>query len=167
MTCFRPRILIEMPAARLERHGLMQQLLLELAPPPPPTLDNFSPGKNGAALRALREALEEMGFQLDGQEFIALNGGPNFKFNESISFVVNCETQQEVDEYWNKLTDGGQEIACGWLKDRYGLAWQIVPTFVWEAMKRGDAAKTNRMMSAVMQMKKLDVAELQRAYEGK
>jgi len=106
-------------------------------------------------------------FTLRGEEFIALNGGPNFKFNESISFVVNCETQQEVDELWDKLTDGGQEIACGWLKDRYGLAWQVVPTFVWEAMKRGDAAKTNRMMIAVMQMKKLDVAELQRAYEGK
>ena len=106
-------------------------------------------------------------FELESQEFIALNGGPNFKFNESISFVVNCETQQEVDELWDKLTDGGQEIVCGWLKDRYGLAWQIVPTFVWEAMKRGDATKTNRMMAAVMTMKKLDVAELQRAYEGK
>ena len=106
-------------------------------------------------------------FTLRGEEFIALNGGPNFKFNESISFVVNCETQQEVDELWDKLTDGGQEIVCGWLKDRYGLAWQIVPTFVWEAMKRGDATKTNRMMAAVMTMKKLDVAELQRAYEGK
>jgi predicted 3-demethylubiquinone-9 3-methyltransferase (glyoxalase superfamily) len=105
-------------------------------------------------------------FTLRGEEFIALNGTP-FTFNEGVSFVVNCETQQEVDDYWNKLTDGGQEIACGWLKDRFGLAWQIVPRFVWEAFQRGDAAKTNRMMSAVLQMKKLDLAELQRAYEGK
>ena len=106
-------------------------------------------------------------FTLRGEEFVALNGGPQFQFNESVSFVVNCETQQEVDEYWDKLTEGGQEIACGWLKDRYGLAWQIVPAFVWQALGSGDGAKINRMMTALMTMKKLDLAELQRAFDGK
>ena len=79
---------------------------------------------------------------------------------------MNCETQKEIDEYWEKLSAGGQPNVCGWLKDRYGVSWQIVPTFVWQAMKRGDAAKTNGMMAAVMQMTKLDIAALQKAYEG-
>jgi len=109
-----------------------------------------------------------VGFTLAGQEFTALNGGPQFKFTEAISLVVNCETQQEIDTFWDKLTSGGgQPIECGWLKDRYGLFWQVVPTALGQMMKAGDETKTNRMMAALMKMKKLDVAELQKTYEGK
>ncbi len=106
-------------------------------------------------------------FQLDGQEFMGLNGGPIFKFNEAVSFVVNCENQQEVDEMWSKLSSGGQEVQCGWLKDRYGVSWQIVPKIVGELMKDPDPAKTPRVMAAIMQMKKLSVEGLKRAYEGR
>jgi predicted 3-demethylubiquinone-9 3-methyltransferase (glyoxalase superfamily) len=103
-------------------------------------------------------------FQLDGQEFIALNGGPQFKFTEAISFVVNCETQKEIDEVWKKLSDGGREIQCGWLKDKYGLSWQIVPTELGKMMQDKDPAKRDRVMNAVMQMIKLDIAGLRKAY---
>lgn len=103
-------------------------------------------------------------FQLDGQEFIALNGGPHFKFTEAISFVVSCETQQEIDEYWQKLTEGGRGVECGWLKDRYGLSWQIVPRILPQLLKK-DPETSNRVMQALMQMKKLDIAALQRAYD--
>jgi predicted 3-demethylubiquinone-9 3-methyltransferase (glyoxalase superfamily) len=106
-------------------------------------------------------------FTLAGEEFIALNGGPQFTFTEAISFVVNCETQQEIDSYWDKLSEGGQQIECGWLKDRYGLAWQIVPTYLGEVMKEKDQAKMDRTMKAVMKMKKLDVAGLKKAAEGR
>ena len=116
------------------------------------------PGPKGSVMTA--------NFQLDGQEFIALNGGPHFKFTEAISFVVNCETQQEIDEYWQKLTDGGKEIECGWLKDRYGLSWQIVPRILPQLLKK-DPETSNRVMKALMQMKKLDIARLQEAYDGK
>ena len=106
-------------------------------------------------------------FQLNGQEFMALNGGPVFKFTEAVSFVVNCETQAEIDDYWKKLTaDGGQEVQCGWLKDKYGLSWQIVPTALGQMMKDKDPAKTNRVMQALMQMVKLDINGLQQAYNG-
>ena len=109
-----------------------------------------------------------VGFELDGQKFIALNGGPMFKFNESVSFVVNCETQQEIDHYWEKLSSaGGQEVECGWVKDKYGLSWQVVPAVFWEWTEAGDAAAMTRVMHALMQMKKLDVATLQRAHDGK
>src|SRR2546430_707284 len=91
-------------------------------------------------------------FQLDGQEFIALNGGPHFKFSEAISFVVNCETQEEVDKFWEKLSAGGEKSRCGWLKDKYGLSWQIVPTVLGEMMKDKDAAKSKRVMKAMRQM---------------
>jgi predicted 3-demethylubiquinone-9 3-methyltransferase (glyoxalase superfamily) len=103
-------------------------------------------------------------FEINGQEFIALNGGPQFKFNESISFVVNCENQQEIDEYWETLSAGGQEVQCGWLKDKYGLSWQIVPTILGELMS--DAAKSQRVMQALLQMKKLDIKTLQEAAAG-
>ncbi len=103
-------------------------------------------------------------FQLEGQDFTALNGGPHFKFTEAISLVVNCTTQAEVDTLWNALCAGGAESQCGWLKDKYGLSWQIVPTVVSEMLSSGDAAKAGRMMQALMQMKKLDIAALQRAY---
>ena len=106
-------------------------------------------------------------FQLDGQEFMALNGGPAFKFTEAISFVVNCETQAEVDELWNKLTTGGEEVQCGWLKDRFGLSWQIVPTALGEMMSDPDPAKAQRVMQAMLQMKKIDIAGLKRAFEGR
>jgi predicted 3-demethylubiquinone-9 3-methyltransferase (glyoxalase superfamily) len=105
-------------------------------------------------------------FVLDGQQFVALNGGPHFKFTEAISFVVNCETQQEVDEFWEKLSAGGQEVECGWLKDKYGLAWQVVPTVLFEMLQTGDPEQSGRVMKAVFQMKKLDIAELQAAYHG-
>lgn len=104
-----------------------------------------------------------MAFELEGQKFTALNGGPQFKFTEAISLVVNCENQDEIDYYWDKLTaNGGQEVQCGWLKDKYGLCWQIVPTILSQLIS-GDPAKSNRVMQALMQMKKLDIAELQRA----
>jgi predicted 3-demethylubiquinone-9 3-methyltransferase (glyoxalase superfamily) len=102
-------------------------------------------------------------FQLDGQEFAALNGGPVFKFTEATSFVVNCETQEEVDYFWNKLSDGGQEVECGWLKDKYGLSWQIVPTVLFELLQDPDPNRSQRVMKALLQMKKLDIETLKKA----
>jgi predicted 3-demethylubiquinone-9 3-methyltransferase (glyoxalase superfamily) len=104
-------------------------------------------------------------FQLNGQEFVALNGGPQFKFTEAISFVVNCETQDEIDEFWEKLSEGGEQVQCGWLKDRYGVSWQIVPTVLDEMMQDKDPKKTNRVMNAMLQMVKIDIKRLQEAYE--
>ncbi|HEV8720250.1 MAG TPA: VOC family protein [Candidatus Binatia bacterium] len=104
-------------------------------------------------------------FQLDGQEFVALNGGPLFKFTEAISFVVNCQTQDEVDEYWKKLSDGGQEVQCGWLKDKYGLSWQVVPTILGEMLSDPDPKKAERVMKAMLQMKKINIKGLKQAYE--
>ena len=106
-------------------------------------------------------------FQLEGQEFVALNGGPHFKFTEAISFVVNCETQEEVDRFWEKLTEGGQEVQCGWLKDKYGLSWQVVPTALGELFQSNDPAQSERVMKAMLQMDKLDIKTLKQAYEGK
>jgi len=108
-------------------------------------------------------------FTLDGQKFSALNGGPLFTFNESISFIVSCKDQEELDYYWDKLKEGGDEKSqqCGWLKDKFGLFWQIVPDVVLEVFQSGDKEKTQRMMQAVMKMKKLDIAELKKAAEGK
>ena len=96
---------------------------------------------------------------------MALNGGPQFKFTEAISFVVNCQTQEEVDEYWEKLSAGGQEVQCGWLKDKYGLSWQIVPTILGEMLSDPDAKKAERVMKAMLQMKKIDIKGLKQAYE--
>ncbi len=104
-------------------------------------------------------------FQLEGQDFVALNGGPHFKFTEAVSFVVNCETQQEVDEFWKKLSEGGEESQCGWLKDRYGLSWQVVPTVLTEMLKDRDPAKAKRVMEAMLQMKKIDIQKLKQAAE--
>jgi predicted 3-demethylubiquinone-9 3-methyltransferase (glyoxalase superfamily) len=104
-------------------------------------------------------------FQLDGQEFVALNGGPQYKFTEAVSFVVNCQTQEEVDEYWKKLSDGGREVQCGWLKDKYGLSWQIVPTILSEILNDPDPKKADRVMKAMLQMKKIDIKGLKQAYE--
>ena len=106
-------------------------------------------------------------FELDGQKFTALNGGPRFKFDEAISFVVNCETQDEVDYFWEKLTaGGGQESMCGWLKDKYGLSWQIVPTRSIELLQDKDPAKSQRVMKAILQTKKIDITKLEQAAEG-
>ena len=102
-------------------------------------------------------------FELDGQQFTALNGGPIFKFTEAISFVVNCESQEEVDKYWDQLSEGGQEVQCGWLKDKFGLSWQIVPIVLIELVQDKNPEKVNRVMKAMMQMKKLDIAGLEKA----
>ena len=105
-------------------------------------------------------------FELDGQKFIALNGGPTFKFTEAISLLVNCETQQEIDHYWSKLTaGGGKEVECGWLKDKYGLSWQIVPANLEKLL--GTPEKAKRVMAVVMKSKKLNIADMERAAEGK
>jgi predicted 3-demethylubiquinone-9 3-methyltransferase (glyoxalase superfamily) len=104
-------------------------------------------------------------FELDGQKFMALNGGPAFTFDEAISFTVNCETQEEIDEYWTKLSDGGSEGPCGWLKDRFGVSWQIVPTIVEQVLSDPDTSKAQRAMKAVWSMDKLDIAEIQRAID--
>jgi predicted 3-demethylubiquinone-9 3-methyltransferase (glyoxalase superfamily) len=107
-------------------------------------------------------------FQLDGQDFIALNGGPEFQFTEAISLYVDCRDQQEVDELWAKLTaDGGQESQCGWLKDKYGLSWQIIPRALGELLSDTDPVKSQRVMKAMLAMNKIDIAALQRAHEGK
>jgi len=115
------------------------------------------PGPKGTVMTAT--------FQLDGQEFAALNGGPQFKFTEAISFVVNCKTQEEVNEFWEKLSEGGEKSRCGWLKDKYGLSWQIVPTVLEEMLQDNDAGRSQRVMRAMLQMDKIDIAGLKRAYE--
>jgi predicted 3-demethylubiquinone-9 3-methyltransferase (glyoxalase superfamily) len=107
-------------------------------------------------------------FELEGQAFTALNGGPMFTFNEAISFQVNCETQEEVDYYWEKLSEGGDETAqqCGWLKDKYGASWQVIPTVLPEMINDPDSEKSQRAMTAMLQMKKIDIDELKRSYGG-
>jgi predicted 3-demethylubiquinone-9 3-methyltransferase (glyoxalase superfamily) len=106
-------------------------------------------------------------FQLAGKEFVALNGGPMFKFTEAISFVVNCENQEEVDYFWSKLSAGGEESRCGWLKDKFGLSWQVVPTVLTEMLTDKDTAKAKRVMHAMLQMDKIDIAVLKKAYDQK
>jgi predicted 3-demethylubiquinone-9 3-methyltransferase (glyoxalase superfamily) len=117
------------------------------------------PGPEGTVMTA--------SFELNGLRFTALNGGPHFKFTEAISLVVNCETQSELDTYWNALLEGGQAQQCGWLKDKFGLSWQIVPTILPGLLLSGDKEKSGRMMHAMMQMVKLDIQALQDAYDGK
>jgi len=104
-------------------------------------------------------------FQLEGQEFVALNGGPVFTFSPAISFVVNCETQEEVDKLWEKLSEGGEIVECGWLKDKYGVSWQIVPTILGEMLQDKNAEKSERVMKAMLQMKKIEIAGLEQAYQ--
>ncbi len=106
-------------------------------------------------------------FQLEGQEFIALNGGPHFKFTEAISLSVDCKTQKEVDELWEKLSEGGEKSRCGWLKDKYGLSWQINPTVLGEMLQDKDPEKAKRVMQAMLQMDKIDIKTLKQAYEQK
>ena len=106
-------------------------------------------------------------FQLEGQEFIALNGGPEFKFNEAISFFVNCETQEEVDRLWDKLSEGGEKGQCGWLKDKFGVSWQIIPTALGQLLGDPDSQKSRRVMQVMLKMTKIDIAALRRAYDQK
>ena len=105
-----------------------------------------------------------MAFELDGQGFVALNGGPQFQFTPAISFVINCESQDEVDHYWETLSAGGQEIQCGWLRDKYGVSWQVVPTVLIDMLHDKDAARAQRVMKAMLQMKKIDIPRLEEAY---
>ena len=114
-----------------------------------------SPGRAGSVMT--------VAFQLNGQRFIALNGGPHFKINEAISFVVSCQTQAEVDRFWKKLSAGGQEVQCGWLKDKFGVSWQIVPDALGELMSGKDTAKSERVMQAMLGMVKLDIKKLKQA----
>jgi len=119
---------------------------------------DVGPGNPGSVLTAA--------FEIDGQQLTALNGGPQFTFTEAISLMVMCDTQQEIDDYWAKLTaNGGKESQCGWLKDKYGLSWQIVPRILPQLMQDKDPAKRNRVMKALLKMVKLDIAGLQRAYD--
>jgi predicted 3-demethylubiquinone-9 3-methyltransferase (glyoxalase superfamily) len=116
------------------------------------------PGPKGSVMTA--------SFELEGQQFTALNGGPRFKFTEAVSFVVSCETQDEVDELWERLSEGGQTQQCGWLKDKFGLSWQIVAIALMELMSDPDPNRSRRVMEAMLQMTKIDIAKLRQAYEG-
>jgi len=117
-----------------------------------------SPGPKGTVMVAE--------FQIDGQEFVALNGGPRFKFTEAISFVVNCETQEEVEYFWERLSEGGEKSRCGWLKDKFGLWWQVVPTVLGKLMSDSEPEKVKRVTNAMLQMARIDIEPLQRAFEG-
>lgn len=117
------------------------------------------PGPKGSVMTVVLE--------LDGQQFIALNGGPRFKFTEAVSFSIDCKDQSEVDYYWEKLSAGGQQQPCGWLRDRFGLSWQVVPSALGEMMSDPDPARANRVMGAMLKMKKMDIAALGRAYEAR
>jgi len=116
------------------------------------------PGPKGTVMSVI--------FQLDGEEFYALNGGPVFKFTEAISFFINCETQKEVDDLWERLSEGGSKSQCGWLKDKYGLSWQVVPTLLGKLLGDKDPQKSKRVMEAMLQMGKIDIEKLKQAYEG-
>jgi predicted 3-demethylubiquinone-9 3-methyltransferase (glyoxalase superfamily) len=127
-------------------------------------------GKEGFEVHGMPEGtVMTIEFNLEGQQFVGLNGGPVFKFNESVSFIINCENQEEVDYYWGKLTQGGDEKAqvCGWLKDKFGLSWQVVPVILTKLISDPDPAKAGRVMKQMLKMKKLDIAPLQKAYDGK
>lgn len=126
-------------------------------------------GKEGYEVHKMPEGTAmTIEFELEGQKFVGLNGGPAFKFNEAISFIVNCSNQEEVDYYWEQLTADGDERAqqCGWLKDKFGLSWQIVPTALGDMLENADAKKAGRVMNAMLQMKKLDIGALESAYNG-
>jgi predicted 3-demethylubiquinone-9 3-methyltransferase (glyoxalase superfamily) len=106
-------------------------------------------------------------FEIEGQKFVGLNGGPQFKFTEAVSFQIHCKNQEEVDYYWSRLTEGGKDVACGWLKDKFGLSWQVVPIQLFEFLSSGDAIKSERVTKAFMQMKKFDIEKLRQAFEGR
>ncbi|MGH9801266.1 MAG: VOC family protein [Blastocatellia bacterium] len=126
----------------------------------------FKNSKVGSVNRAGAEGpVISVTFQLDGQEFMALNAGPQFKFTEAISFFVNCQTQMEVDELWEKLSAGGEKSRCGWLKDKFGLSWQIIPSVLGKLLQDKDPAKAQRVMGAMLQMDKIDINALKQAYD--
>jgi predicted 3-demethylubiquinone-9 3-methyltransferase (glyoxalase superfamily) len=138
----------------------------------------FKNSKIGRIFRNPEEAAEKTGrpvgsvltieFEIEGQKFVALNGGPLFKFNESVSFVINCETQEEVDYFWGELiADGGEESACGWLKDKFGLSWQVTPTLLIDMLHDDDQEKSGRVMQAMLQMQNIEIPKLKAAYGGK
>jgi predicted 3-demethylubiquinone-9 3-methyltransferase (glyoxalase superfamily) len=127
-------------------------------------------GKEGFEIHQMPEGtVMTIEFQLEGENFVALNGGPVFQFNEAVSFIVECDNQEEVDYYWDSLSEGGDKKAqvCGWLKDKFGLSWQVVPRILEEMMADTDREKAGRVMNAMLQMKKIDISELQRAYDGR
>jgi len=126
----------------------------------------YGPAASAASGRPAGSVMT-VSFEINGQEFLALNGGPEFKFSEAISFIVKCKNQDEIDEYWSKLSEGGTPSVCGWLKDRYGMSWQIVPESMNKMIEDKDRAKSDRVMEAVVKMKKLDIRALEDAYEGK
>ena len=126
----------------------------------------ISVSRYGEAGPGPKDTVMTISFDLEGQRFVALNGGPQFAFTPAISFVVNCATQDEVDTFWEKLSDGGEELQCGWVKDKFGVSWQIVPEALMRHMSDPDAEKTGRVMRAMLGMKKLDIAALDRAYAG-
>jgi predicted 3-demethylubiquinone-9 3-methyltransferase (glyoxalase superfamily) len=121
-------------------------------------IESLIPGPNGSVMSGT--------FQLEGQKFMAINGGPHFKFSPAISLFVNCETQQEVDELWEKLSEGGEKQRCGWLQDKFGVSWQIIPTVLGELLHDKDAEKSGRVMNAMLQMDKIDIEILKQAYNG-
>jgi predicted 3-demethylubiquinone-9 3-methyltransferase (glyoxalase superfamily) len=126
-------------------------------------------GKEGKEIHGRPEgSVMVIEFELEGQKFTALNGGPVFKFNEAISFIINCDSQQEVDHYWDKLTEGGDKKSqmCGWLKDKFGVSWQVIPVEMGKMLSDPDAGKSQRVMKAMLQMKKIDLQELRKAYNG-
>ncbi|MDQ2864705.1 MAG: VOC family protein [Candidatus Eremiobacteraeota bacterium] len=125
-------------------------------------ISRYGEGENGEP-----GAVMTVAFQLDGEEFIALNGGPAFEFSPAVSFLVRCESQQEVDHFWNELSNGGEQQQCGWLRDRFGVTWQIVPTILGDLLQDDDDEKATRVMQAMLKMHKLDIGELQRAYDGR
>lgn len=137
----------------------------------------FKTGKIGRISRYSRAGHEVHGrtagsvmtveFEIDGQNFTALNGGPHFKFTEAVSFQIHCETQEEIDYFWSKLSEGGQEGPCGWLKDKFGLSWQVVPTMLIDMLMDHNSEKTERVTNAFLQMKKFDIAKLKHVYAGK
>ena len=117
------------------------------------------PGPKGSVMTVV--------FELDGREYVALNGGSHFTFSDGVSILVQCETQEEVDRYWEKLSEGGQKVQCGWLRDKFGLSWQVVPRLLGQYMSDPDPGRAQRVMAAMMEMKKIDIAGLQQAYEGR
>jgi len=123
-----------------------------------PRYGDAGPGPRGTVMTA--------NFELNGQEFVALNGGPQYTFSPAVSFVAHCESQQEVDELWGKLSEGGREDMCGWVTDKYGLTWQVVPTALIQMLNDKDAGKSKRVMQAMLQMRKIDIPTLKRAYDA-
>jgi predicted 3-demethylubiquinone-9 3-methyltransferase (glyoxalase superfamily) len=124
-------------------------------------------GKEGHEIHGMKAgSVMTVEFEIEGQRLVALNGGPHFKFNEAVSFQVHCETQEEIDYFWSRLTEGGEEGPCGWLKDRFGLSWQVVPKVLPDMLMDPDSEKSGRVTKAFLKMKKFDIAALERAYEG-